>query len=81
MSIRRGVVLKTFMEKIEPLADHLLLSRFPPGTKVEFHGKIYNVLIKTTLASGEPALVLQAGREQFVVSASEFLANGRLPKN
>lgn len=61
------------MEKIEPLQDHRVLSRFAPGTRVEFRGKTYAVLGKTTLASGEPALVLQGEREQFVIGASELL--------
>jgi hypothetical protein len=62
------------MEKIDPLDDHLKLRRFATGQKVEFRGKPYTVLARTTLASGEPALVLQAGEEQFVIGASQFLA-------
>ena len=71
------VIIKNTMEKIEPLRDHLLLSRFAPGSRVEFRGKSYTVFQKTTLASGEPALVLQGEREQFVVGASEFLLETR----
>lgn len=62
------------MERIEPLPDHLLLRRYVIGGQVEFQGKSYTVLTRTTLASGEPALVLQREREQFVIGASEFLA-------
>ncbi len=62
------------MEKIEPLSDHLLLKRFAIGQQVELGGKSYAVLRRTTLASGEAALVLQGKGEQFVISASQFLA-------
>ncbi len=62
------------MEKIEPLEDHLLLKRYAIGEQVEFGGKPYTVLRRTTLASGEPALVLQGKSEQFVIGASQFLA-------
>jgi len=62
------------MEKIDPLRDHLLLWRFAIGEKVEFRGKSYTVVRRTTLASGEPAVVLQGEREQFVVGAAQFLA-------
>jgi hypothetical protein len=62
------------VEKIQPLDDHLILRRFGTGDRVEFNCRPYTVLSRTTLASGEPALVLQGEREQFVISASEFLA-------
>jgi len=62
------------MEKIHPLPDHLSLRRFALGQQVKFRGKPYTILRRTTLSSGEPALVLQGEREQFVVAASEFLA-------
>jgi len=62
------------MEKIEPLSDHLQLKRYAIGEQVEFRGKPYTILGRTTLASGEPALVLQGEREQFVIGASQFLA-------
>jgi hypothetical protein len=62
------------MEKIEPLADHLLLSRIATGNEVKFIGKPYRVLSRTTLASGEPALVLQDEEKQFVIGASRLLA-------
>ena len=62
------------MEKINPLQDHLRLKSFAIGQKVEFRGKPYIVLRHTTLASGEPALVLQGEGEQFVIGPSQFLA-------
>ncbi|HZD40566.1 MAG TPA: hypothetical protein VE131_07580 [Terriglobales bacterium] len=62
------------MEKIDPQQDHLKLWQFGVGREVEFGGKSYTVLRRTTLASGEPALVLQAEGEQFVIGASVFLA-------
>jgi len=68
------------MDKIEPLADHLSLKRFAIGEQVEFRGKPYTVLSRTTLASGEPALVLQNQTEQFVVGAAQFLAGAKTEK-
>ena len=62
------------MERIEPLPDYLLLRRYALGGQVEFQGKTYTVLRRTTLASGEPALVLQREGGQFVIGASRFLA-------
>ena len=62
------------MEKIVPLRDHSLLNRFALGEKIEFQGKPYAVLCRATLASGEPALVLQGEGEQFVIGASKLLA-------
>jgi len=62
------------MEKIDPLPDHLRLQRFAIGQPVELRGKTYTVLLRTTLASGEPALVLSGGGEQFVIGAIQFLA-------
>lgn len=62
------------MEKINPLPDHLELKRFNIGQQVDFRGKPYTVLRRTTLTSGEPALVLQGPGEQFVIGASQFLA-------
>ena len=62
------------MEKIEPLQDHLQLKRFALGQKVDFRGKPYTVLRRTTLASGEPAVVLQGEGGQFVIGATQFLA-------
>ena len=62
------------MEKIDPLPDHLRLQRFAIGQQVEFRGKPCKVLRRTTLASGEPALVLSGDGEQFVIGATQFLA-------
>ncbi|MFQ5683338.1 MAG: hypothetical protein ACE5HC_08720 [Candidatus Binatia bacterium] len=62
------------MEKIEPLADHIKLQRFAIGRQVVFQGKSYIVLCHTTLASGEPALVLQGKVEQFEIGAAQFLS-------
>ena len=39
-----------------------------------FRGQPYVVQRRTTLASGEAAVVLQGEREQFVISAKQFLA-------
>ena len=50
------------MDKIEPLPDHLTLQRFAIGEPVEFRGKPYTVASRTTLPSGEPALVLRNER-------------------
>ena len=61
------------MEKIDPQPDHEKLSPFKPGSKVFFKGKPYTIQRRTTLASGEAAVVLQGEREQFVVPATEFL--------
>jgi hypothetical protein len=62
------------MEKIDPQPDHLSLERYPPGAQVSYHGKRYSIERRTTLASGEAAVVLQSDTEQFVVSASQFIA-------
>lgn len=62
------------MEKIDPLPDHLKLKSFALGQQVEFRGKLYAVSRRTTLASGEPAVVLQGEGEQFVIGAAQFLA-------
>lgn len=68
------VLNKTAMEKIEPQEDHLRLERFEPGQQVRFQGKPYILQRRTTLASGEAAVVLQGEKEQFVIGASKFLA-------
>lgn len=65
--------MKTVMEKIDPLPDHLELKRFALGEQVEFRGKLYTLSRRTTLASGEPAVVLQGEGEQFVIGAAKFL--------
>ena len=62
------------MEKIDPQPDHLRLERYRPGAQVTYNGKLYSIQRRTTLASGEAAVVLQSGNEQFVVGANQFLA-------
>jgi len=62
------------MEKIDPQEDHKRLREFCPGERVTFRGKPYIIQRRTTLASGEAAVVLQGEREQFVISAKQFLA-------
>ena len=62
------------MEKIDPQPDHLKLGRFNPGQQVRFQGKPYTIQRRTTLASGEAAVVLQSDKEQFASAASRFLA-------
>lgn len=62
------------MERIEPQQDHERLSAYLPGQEVTFQGKIYKVQLRTTLASGEAAVVLEGNGEQFVVGASKFFA-------
>jgi len=62
------------MEKIDPQQDHEHLKPYAPGQKITFKGKTYRIERRTTLASGEAAVVLQGEKEQFVISANEFLA-------
>ena len=62
------------MEKIDPQADHEKLSLYGPGQEVVFRGKSYRVQRRTTLASGEAAIVLQNESEQFMISATQFFA-------
>ena len=62
------------MEKIDPQQDHERLREFGPGLQVTFKGKRYAIQRRTTLASGEAAVVLQGENEQFVISAHQFLA-------
>jgi hypothetical protein len=66
--------MKKRMEKIEAQRDHLGLERFKPGIAVTFKGKRYKIQRRTTLASGEAAVVLEGEKEQFVISANQFLA-------
>lgn len=66
--------MKTVMEKIDPLPDHSQLRRFAVGQQVEFRGTRYTIACRTTLASGEPAVILRGEKEQFVVGASQFFA-------
>ena len=62
------------MEKIDPQKDHERLREYGPGLQVRFKGKPYTIQRRTTLASGEAAVVLQGENEQFVISANQFLA-------
>lgn len=62
------------MEKIDPQPDHLKLAAFHPGQQVVFRGKPYTIQRRTTLASGEAALVLQGETEQFVIAVGQFFA-------
>jgi hypothetical protein len=69
--------MNSSMEKIDPQGDHEALKNFEPGCSVSFRGKTYRVQRRTTLASGEAAVVLQNDHEQFVISAARFLADVR----
>lgn len=62
------------MEKIDPQKDHERLREYGPGVQVRFQGKLYTIQRRTTLASGEAAVVLQGEKDQFVISANRFLA-------
>lgn len=62
------------MEKIDAQADHLGLARYRPGMEVIFQGKPFKIQRRTTLASGEAAVVLQSETDQFVIAAKQFLA-------
>ncbi|MBI2180380.1 MAG: hypothetical protein HYU31_06130 [Deltaproteobacteria bacterium] len=62
------------MEKIDPQRDHERLKPYAPGQKITFKGKVYTIERRTTLASGEAAVVLQGETDQFVISADQFLA-------
>jgi hypothetical protein len=62
------------MEKIDPQSDHEALRNYGPGCTVSFRGTTYQIERRTTLASGEAAVVLQNEKEQFEISASQFLA-------
>jgi hypothetical protein len=62
------------MEKIDPQQDHVKLYRFNLGQQVLFRGKPYVLRRRTTLASGEAAVVLQGETDQFVIGAARFLA-------
>jgi hypothetical protein len=66
--------MKPLMERIDPQHDHDRLDDFRPGCPVTFKGKPYKIQRRTTLASGEAAVVLQSENEQFMVSARDFLA-------
>jgi hypothetical protein len=62
------------MEKIDPQYDHVSLEQYCPGQQVIFSGKTFTIQRRTTLASGEPAVVLQGDKKQFVISANQFFA-------
>ena len=62
------------MERIDAQRDHLRLERFKAGVQVTFKGKPYKIQRRTTLASGEAAVVLEGEKEQFVISANQFFA-------
>jgi len=66
--------MSSAMERIDPQGDHEALKKFQPGASVSFRGKTYKIQRRTTLASGEAAMVLQNEQEQFVISAARFLA-------
>ncbi len=66
--------MKRAMEKIDPQKDHERLREYDPGTEVRFMGKRYTIQRRTTLASGEAAVVLQGENEQFMIGARQFLA-------
>ncbi|MBM4260731.1 MAG: hypothetical protein FJ145_04725 [Deltaproteobacteria bacterium] len=65
------------MEKIDPQADHEKLAGYRPGQTVTFRGQPYVIQRRTTLASGEAAVVLQGEKDQFMISAAQFLAGIR----
>jgi hypothetical protein len=62
------------MEKIDPQYDHVKLEQYCPGQQVIFRGETFSIQRRTTLASGEAAVVLQGDKEQFVISANQFFA-------
>ena len=67
--------MNSSMEKIDPQGDHEALKKFELGCAVSFRGQTYKIQRRTTLASGEAAVVLQNDHEQFVISAARFLAD------
>ena len=74
LSFRRRYGKKQTMEKIDPQRDHECLHEYYPGLQVMFSGQSYTIQRRTTLASGEAAVVLQSATEQFEISAKQFLA-------
>jgi hypothetical protein len=62
------------MERIDPQRDHEELKKFALGQRVTFRGKPYTIQSRTTLASGEAAVVLQGEIEQFEIGANQFFA-------
>jgi hypothetical protein len=61
------------MERIDTASDHVKLSHYAVGQEIEFRGRRYQILQRTTLASGEAAVVLAGDKDQFFVGAAEFL--------
>ena len=74
LSLHGDMLLNQTMERIDAQGDHQELERFKPGAQVTFKGKPYKIQRRTTLASGEAAVVLEGEQEQFVISANQFLA-------
>ncbi len=74
LSFFGDMLLDQTMEKIDAQRDHLELDRFKPGTRVTFKGKSYFIQRRTTLASGEAAVVLEGDKEQFVIDTKQFFA-------
>ena len=68
------MLLIPLMERIDPQQDHERLKLFNLGQQVTFDGRSYVILSRTTLASGEAAVVLQGENDQFVIGAGAFLA-------
>jgi hypothetical protein len=68
------MLLNLLMERIDPQPDHEKLKLFNPGQQVVFDGRPYVIQSRTTLASGEAAVVLQGEKDQFVIGTSAFLA-------
>lgn len=68
------------MERINPLPDQLQVLSIKQGETVSFRGKLYTVVRRTTLASGEPALVLARDGEQFVIGAGRFFSEKQKPQ-
>jgi hypothetical protein len=66
--------MKQPMEKIDAQRDHCDLQPYQPGAWVNYKGRQYKIQRRTTLASGEAAVVLEGETEQFVISARSFLA-------
>ncbi len=66
--------MKQTMDKIDPQQDHQRLQRFRLGQPIVFRDKSYTIQRRTTLTSGEAAVVLQNEKEQFLIGARQFLA-------
>ena len=74
LSFALRCAMKRVMEKIDPQQDHEGLKRFRPGQQVIFRNKPYTIQRRTTLASGEAAVVLEGDKDQFVIGAQQLLA-------